>query len=108
MMNLVMMDKVIALFMQKKYDEAIEWLHRSSAALPNSFVSQFFLVSALLETGHEIEARDKLKDYLSRPNAAIKTLSQWQALRDGGAIYYLSKPTASRVSEGLRSAGMTE
>lgn len=100
-------EKGTAYFMLRRDDEAIEWLRRSAAGVANSPVSQLLLVSALVETGHEPEARETLQRYLSLPAAGIKTVAEWQAFWDAGSLY-ISKAAIDRVSEALRKIGLPE
>ena len=93
--------------MMRRDDEAIEWLHRSAAAIPESPQSQLLLASALVETEHGTEAHEALQRYLSLPTAGIKTVAQWQAFWDEGGLF-MTKAAVDRVSESLRKVGLPE
>jgi TolB-like protein/Flp pilus assembly protein TadD len=102
-------DKGWALLMQNKNEGAIESFRRSIAIRPTASMTQAFLAAALGATGHEVEARDELKQYLSMPGVRLKTLALWQDYwnhwpSDYPAVLDFRK----RFFDGLRKAGLPE
>jgi hypothetical protein len=67
-------------FVLKNYDLAIEQARKSIALKPDyNGTAHLILVSALVLTGHEAEAREALQRYLALPSAA--SLNTIEALK---------------------------
>lgn len=99
-------EKGFALSLLGQGDQAIEWLQRTVAAAPDWSLPQAFLAAELAMTGHEAEAHDALKRYLSLRGTTAKTIAQWQAQVPSNNPVFLAY--ADRLVEGLRKAGMPE
>jgi adenylate cyclase len=100
------LQKGFALSLLHRDDEAIEWLNRAVVSAPQWPLPQALLAAALAMTGHEAEAREMLKRYLSLSATRAKTIAQWkeQLLSDNPAF----SAYAARLAEGLRIAGLPE
>jgi adenylate cyclase len=100
------LEKGFALSLLQQDDQAIEWLRRSVAAAPQYPVPQALLASTLATTGHEAEARETLKRYLSLSATRARTIAQWHAQMLSENPVFLAY--AARLTEGLRKAGLPE
>ena len=67
---------------------------------------QALLASALAVTGHEAEARETLKRYLSLGETKARTLTQWKSQMPSDNPVFLAY--AERLVVGLRKAGMPD
>ena len=100
------LEKGFALSLLHQDDQAIEWLRRAVAAAPQWPLPQALLAAALAMTGHEAEARETLKRYLSLSATRARTIAQWQGQMPSDNPVFLAY--AARVTEGLRKAGLPE
>jgi len=100
------LEKGFALSLLHQDDQAIEWLRRAVAAAPQWPLPQALLASALAMTGHEAEARETLKRYLSLSGTRARTVAQWQGQMPSDNPIFLAY--AARLTEGLRKAGLPE
>ena len=100
-------DKGWALFMKGQYDQAIEWLRRAAAITPLNFAI-LMLSSALALTGHQTEAQEMLKRYLSLGGVSSTTIAQLRAQQLSLADNPVWVDYNERLFEGLRKAGMPE
>jgi adenylate cyclase len=100
------LEKGFALSLLHQDDQAIEWLRRAVAAAPQWPLPQALLASALAMTGHEAEARETLKRYLSLSGTRARTIAQWQGQMPSDNPVFLAY--AARLTEGLRKAGLPE
>ena len=95
----------LLIFALGKNDEAIDWLKRAAAAVPESSVPQALLAAVFALKGRDIEAHEALKQYFT--HGRLKTIAQWKALRaEADTPAYLAY--RERLYEGLRKAGMPE
>jgi adenylate cyclase len=100
------LEKGFALALLHQDDQAIEWLRRAVAAAPQWPLPQALLASALAMTGHEAEARETLKRYLSLSGTRARTIAQWQGQMPSDNPVFLAY--AARLTEGLQKAGLPE
>ena len=100
------LEKGFALSLLHQDDQAIEWLRRAVAAAPQWPLPQALLAAALAVTGHEAEARETLKRYLSLSGTRARTVAQWQGQMPSDNPVFLAY--AARLTEGLRKAGLPE
>ncbi|HXR35540.1 MAG TPA: tetratricopeptide repeat protein [Candidatus Binataceae bacterium] len=100
------LDKGFALCLLGQDDQAINWLRRAVAAAPQWPLPQALLAAALSLTGHEAEARDMLKRYLSLSGTRARTIAQWMGQLPSKNPVFLAY--ATRLVEGLRKAGLPE
>jgi adenylate cyclase len=100
------LEKGFALSLLHQDDQAIEWLRRAVAAAPQWPLPQALLAAALAMTGHEAEARETLKRYLSLSGTRARTIAQWQGQMPSDNPVFLAY--AARLTEGLRKAGLPE
>ena len=98
--------KGFALSLMDQDGQAIEWLRRAVAAAPEWPLPQAMLAAALAATGHEAEAQETLRRYLSLSGTNARTIAQWRAQMPSDNPVFLAY--AKRLSEGLRKAGMPE
>ena len=95
-----------AYFMLGKDDLAAKWLRDSVIRNPRFPQNRIFLAGVLGASGHESEASEMLKTYLSLKRTRSKTIAQWKReLRTKNPQYVA---TFERLTEGLRKAGMPE
>ena len=87
-------------------NQAITWLRRAVAAAPQWPLPQALLAAALSLTGHEAEASDVLKRYLSLRGTKARTVAQWEGQMPSNNPLFLAY--AARLVEGLRKAGLPE
>jgi predicted Zn-dependent protease len=87
-------------------DQAIEWLNRAVVSAPQWPLPQALLAAALAMAGHEVEARETLKRYLSLSATRAKTIAQWKGQLLSDNPVFLAY--AARLAEGLRIAGLPE
>jgi tetratricopeptide (TPR) repeat protein len=97
-------------FSLKQYDQAIEWARRAIAVGQNNPRPRATLAAALALTGHEVESREALQQYLELPSSErFRTIA---ALKAYDAQFKISNPRAleaeGRFYDGLRKAGMPE
>jgi hypothetical protein len=64
------------------------------------------LAAALAVTGHETEAHETLRRYLSLSGTTARTIAQWKEQMPSDNPAFLAY--AERLSEGLRKAGTPE
>ena len=100
------LEKGFALSLLHQDDQAIEWLRRAVAAAPQWPLPQALLAAALAVTGHEAEARETLKRYLSLSGTRARTVAQWQGQMPSDNPVFLAY--AARLTEGLRKSGLPE
>jgi TolB-like protein/Tfp pilus assembly protein PilF len=100
------LDKGFALSLLGQHDQAIVWLRRAVAAAPQWPLPQALLAAALSLSGHEAEARDVLKGYLSLSGTRARTIAQWMGQLPSKNAVFLAY--AARLVEGLRKAGLPE
>jgi class 3 adenylate cyclase/TolB-like protein/Tfp pilus assembly protein PilF len=100
------LSKGFALSLLHQDDEAIEWLRRAVAAAPQWPLPQALLASSLAMTGHEPEASETLKRYLSLSATRAKTIALWRKQMPSDNPVFLAY--AARLVEGLRKAGLPE
>ena len=86
-------------------NQAITWLRRVVAAAPQWPLPQALLAAALSLTGHEAEASDVLKRYLSLRGTKARTVAQWEGQMPSNNPLLAH---AARLVEGLRKAGLPE
>jgi adenylate cyclase len=98
--------KAFALSLLHEDDQAIGWLRRAISGAPQWPLPQAFLAATLALTGHEAEAREVLKRYLSLSGTRARTIAQWQQQLPSDNPVFLSY--AVRLREGLRKAGLPE
>jgi len=100
------LEKGFALALLHQDDQAIEWLRRAVAAAPQWPLPQALLAAALAMTGHEAEAQETLKRFLSLGGTRARTIAQWKGQLSSDNPVFLAY--AARVTEGLRKAGLPE
>ena len=100
------LEKGFALSLLHQDDQAIDWLRRAVAAAPQWPLPQALLAAALSLTGHEAEARDVLKRYLSLRGTRARTVAQWKGQLPSNNPLFLAY--AAQLVEGLRKAGLPE
>jgi adenylate cyclase len=100
------LQKGFALSLLHQEDQAIEWLRRTVAAAPQWPLPQALLAAALAETGHEAEAREMLKRYLSLSGTRARSIAQWKGQLPSNNPVFLAY--AERLAQGLRKAGLPE
>ena len=100
------LDKGLALSLLGQHDQAIDWLRRAVAAAPQWPLPQALLAAALALSGHEVEAADVLKRYLSLSSTSARTIAQWKGQLPSANPLFLTY--AARLVEGLRKAGLPE
>ena len=100
------LEKGFALSLLHRDDQAIDWLRRAVAGAPQWPLPQALLAAALALTGHEAEAVDVLKRYLSLSATRAKTVAQWEAQMPSKNPLFMAY--ATRLVEGLRKAGLPE
>jgi adenylate cyclase len=96
----------LAMIMLHRDEEAVDWLRRAVAVNPKILVPRVWLAAALALAGHDAEARDALQQYMSMPEARVKTIAAFKEQRNSNNPIYLA--TRERIYEGLRKAGMPE
>ena len=95
-----------AYFVLGKDDLAAKWLRESVVRNPRFPQNRIFLAGVLGASGHEAEASEVLKTYLSLKRTRSKTIDQWKReLRTDDPQYVAA---FNRLTEGLRKAGMPE
>jgi adenylate cyclase len=98
-----------AFFMKEQDGHAIDWLRRAVAALPGAEPFTYVLLaSAYALTGHEAEAHDELKRYLSLSRTKSTTIAQLRKQQLSLADNPKWLAYNERLFEGLRKAGMPE
>ncbi|HML07943.1 MAG TPA: adenylate cyclase [Xanthobacteraceae bacterium] len=100
------LEKGFALSLLHQDEEAIDWLRRAVAGAPQWPLPQALLAAALALTGHEAEARDMLKRYLSLGGTRAKTVAQWKEQMPSNNPLFVAY--AARLGEGLRKAGLPD
>jgi adenylate cyclase len=100
------LEKGFALSLLHHDDQAIDWLRRAAAAAPQWPLPQALLAAELSLTGHDVEARDVLKRYLSLSATTAKTIAQWRGQLPSNDPVFLAY--AAGLIEGLRNAGLPE
>jgi len=100
------LEKGFALSLLQRDDQAIDWLRRAVAAAPQWPLPQALLAAALSLTGHDEEAREVLKRYLSLSATTAKTVAQWKGQLPSNNPLFVAY--AERLVEGLRNAGLPE
>jgi adenylate cyclase len=100
------LEKGLALSLLHLDDQAIEWLRRAVAAAPQWSLPQALLAASLAMTGHEAEAQETLRRYLSLSRTRARTVAQWKGQLPSDNPVFLAY--AARVTEGLRKAGLPE
>jgi len=100
------LEKGFALSLLHRDDQAVDWLRRTVAAAPQWPLPQALLAAALSLTGHDEEARDVLKRYLSLSATTARTVAQWKGQLPSKNPIFLAY--AARLVEGLRNAGLPE
>ncbi len=100
------LEKGFALSLLHQDDQAIDWLRRAVAGAPQWPLPQALLAAALALTGHEAEASDVLKRYLSLSATRAKTVAQWEAQMPSKNPLFVAY--ATRLVEGLRKAGLPD
>jgi adenylate cyclase len=88
----------------QQYDRAIEWLRRAVAENPDFPTSLSQLSAVLALDGHDAEARERLRQYLTHPRTSAKTIGQVRA----GSHGPLDAASFELFLKGLRKAGMPE
>ena len=87
----------------------LAWARRFETAAPDNPLNGFVTAPLLAMAGHETEARETMQRYLTRSNARIRSIAQWQHVRFPAQIdnpRYLA--FRNNFVEGLRRAGMPE
>ena len=100
------LEKGFALSLLHRDDQAIDWLRRAVAGAPQWPLPQALLAAALALTGHEAEAVDVLKRYLSLSATRAKTVAQWEAQMPSKNPLFVAY--ATQLVEGLRKAGLPD
>jgi class 3 adenylate cyclase/TolB-like protein/Tfp pilus assembly protein PilF len=100
------LEKGFALLLLHQDDQAIEWLRRAVAAAPQWPLPQALLASSLAMTGHEQEAAETLKRYLSLSGTRARTIAVWRKQLPSDNPVFVAY--AARLVEGLRKAGLPE
>jgi adenylate cyclase len=95
-------------FMLHQDDQAIEWSRRAVALGPSYPLTHAVLAASLAEIGHEAEARETLKHYLSLSTTKARTIADWKAFMQGVSDNSVWLAAAERLYDGLRKAGMPE
>ena len=106
LMYVFYLEKGFALSLLRRDDQAIDWLRRAVAAAPQWPLPQALLAAALSLTGHDAEAHDALKRYLSLSATTAKTIAQWRGQQPSNNPVFSAY--AARLIEGLRNAGLPE
>jgi adenylate cyclase len=88
--------------------KAIDWHRRTLALNPHYVLAQLNLISELALNGHEAEAREMLKRYLSASGPRVRTLAQRKAFHYAFSDNPAYRAWGDRLVEGLRKAGMPE
>jgi TolB-like protein/class 3 adenylate cyclase/Tfp pilus assembly protein PilF len=101
-------EKAWSLLMLQRDDQAIEWLRRTLAVMPERSIQQALLASALALTGRQAEAREALQRYLSLKGTTSKTIVQFRARHRALSDDPKWRAYSDRLIEGLRKAGMPE
>jgi TolB-like protein/class 3 adenylate cyclase len=101
-------EKAWSLLMLQRDDQAIEWLRRTLALMPERSIQQALLASALALTGRQAEAREALQRYLSLKGTTSKTIAQFRARHRALSDDPKWLAYSDRLVEGLRRAGMPE
>jgi adenylate cyclase len=96
----------LAMIMLHRDEEAVDWLRRAVAINPTILVPRVWLAAALALAGNKAEARDALQQYLSMPEARMKTIAAFKKQQNSEDSKYLA--TRERIYEGLRKAGLPE
>jgi tetratricopeptide (TPR) repeat protein len=98
--------KGLALLLEGKNDQAIEWLSRTVAAAPDWPLPFALLAAGLAEAGRKPEAESALKRYLALDGGRNGTIAQWVAQLPSDNPDF--RQAAGRIVDGLREAGMPE
>jgi predicted Zn-dependent protease len=94
--------------MLQRDDQAVEWLHRMLAMIPENSIGRALLTSVLGLTGRQAEARDALQKYLSLKGTTSKTIAEFRARHRAMSDSQKWLAYSDRLVEGLRRAGMPE
>jgi adenylate cyclase len=94
-------------FLMERYADAVPWLEKSVQVRPNLTRNRLMLISAYVFVGHDLEARDALREFEQRfPGYSMSVVDK------NDHDHPLNNPVAvaglERVREGLRRAGMPE
>ena len=107
--------KAIAFSMLQDYEEALVWIERAEAAVPDSLFMGFVRPALLALAGKEDEARAAMQRYLANENAPIRTISQWHARWADKPLPSYNPLVLARLLKskkifdgGLRTAGLPE
>jgi adenylate cyclase len=106
LLHVFYLEKGFALSLMDEDGQAIEWLRGAVATAPEWPLPQAMLAAALAATGHEAEAHETLRRYLSLSGVKARTIAQWKAQMPSDNPVFLAH--AGRLLEGLRKAGMPE
>ena len=87
-------------------ERAVSCLRRAVANNPQFPSPVAYLTAALALAGHDVEAREMLKQYLSLGATRTRTIADWKAMSYSDNPVYLA--FRSRIHEGLRNVGMPE
>jgi adenylate cyclase len=98
--------KGLALLLEGKNDQAVEWLSRTVAAAPDWPLPFALLAAALAEAGRKPDAEVALKRYLSLNGGRNGTIALWVAQLPSDNPDF--RQAVGRVIDGLRKAGMPE
>jgi len=100
--------KGLAYFLMQRDEQGIELVRRTLAAWPTWPNGNVMFVAMLALNGKEAEARDALKQYLSRNDSKMRTISAVNAQASSQSFSRLTDAFVKRASEGLRRVGMPE
>jgi adenylate cyclase len=101
--------KTVSYFIMQQDVQAIEWARRTLAEQIVWPIPRLYLAAALALNGSEVEAREIVKQYLSAPIVeirSIRAMAAWLYLWSPDTPHWAAFVT--RLSEGLRRAGMPE
>jgi adenylate cyclase len=102
--NAFYFEKGYANFMLHQDDQAIQWLRRAAAEVPDGSSQQLVLAAALAENGNEVEGRETLRHYLALyPGIDAKMVKDYTQRFSDHPVWLA---TVERLYEGLLKAGM--
>jgi adenylate cyclase len=99
--------KAMAFGILQDYEEALLWLQRAEAAVPDNPLNVLARAGVLAMAGREADARATMQRYLANENTPIRTIAQWQSVQlpADSPRFLISR---QKFIEGLRKAGLPE
>jgi len=99
--------KAMAFGILQDHEEALLWLQRAEAAVPDNPLNGFVRAGVLAMAGREADARATMQRYLASKNVPIRTIAQWQSIQlpADSPRFLISR---QKFIEGLRKAGLPE